>query len=126
MIVPEGILCTKSHEYVIQEGDICTIGITDYAVEQLGDIVFVELPEVGTSFDKGETFGAIESVKAASEVYMPISGEIVEINEPLLVKPELVNTDTYSEGWLIKVKASSLEKDLSDALEYEDYKSEVE
>jgi len=126
MIVPEGILCTKSHEYVIHEGDICTIGITDYAVEQLGDIVFVELPEVGTSFEKGEPFGAIESVKAASEVYMPMTGEIVEINEPLLLKPEIINNDTYSEGWLIKVKASSLDKDLADALEYEDYKSEVE
>jgi glycine cleavage system H protein len=126
MIVPVGILCTKSHEYVIHEGDICTVGITDYAVEQLGDIVFVELPEVGTSFDKGESFGAIESVKAASEVYMPVSGEIIEINEPLIEKPEMVNNDTYAEGWLIKVKATSLDADLADALEYEDYKSEVE
>ncbi len=126
MIVPEGILCTKTHEYVMHEGDICTIGITDYAVEQLGDIVFVELPEVGTSFDKGESFGAIESVKAASEVYMPVSGEIIEINEPLIEKPEMINNDTYSEGWLIKVKTESLDVDLADALEYEDYKSEVE
>lgn len=126
MIVPEGILCTKSHEYVVHDGDICTIGITDYAVEQLGDIVFVELPEIGSSFEKGESFGAIESVKAASEVYMPVSGEVIEVNEPLLEKPELVNNDTYSEGWLIKVKASSLDADLADALEYEDYKAEVE
>lgn len=126
MNAPEGILCTKTHEYVIQEDDICTIGITDYAVEQLGDIVFVELPEVGTTFEKGESFGAIESVKAASEVYMPIGGEVVEINEILLEKPELVNEDCYEQGWLIKVKASSLDKDLADALEYEDYKAEVE
>jgi glycine cleavage system H protein len=126
MIVPEGILCTKTHEYVINEGDICTIGITDYAVEQLGDIVFVELPEIGTSFDKGESFGAIESVKAASEVYMPVSGEVIEINEPLLEKPEMINNDTYAEGWLIKVKSKSLDVDLADALEYEDYKLEVE
>lgn len=126
MNAPEGILCTKTHEYVIQEDDICTVGITDYAVEQLGDIVFVELPEVGTTFEKGESFGAIESVKAASEVYMPIGGEIVEINEILLKQPELVNEDCYEQGWLIKVKASSLEKDLIDALEYEDYKTEVE
>lgn len=126
MNVPEGILCTKSHEYIIQEADICLVGITDYAVEQLGDIVFVELPEVGSSFDKGESFGAIESVKAASEVYMPISGEIVEINEALLEKPELINNDTYADGWLIKVKPSSLDEDLADALEYEDYQAEVE
>ena len=126
MIVPEGILCTKTHEYVINEGNICTIGITDYAVEQLGDIVFVELPEVGTSFEKGESFGAIESVKAASEVYMPVSGEVIEINEPLLEKPEIINNATYSEGWLVKVKSKSSEIDLADALEYEDYKLEVE
>lgn len=126
MNAPEGILCTKSHEYVIHEGDICTVGITDYAVEQLGDIVFVELPEVGTTFEKGESFGAIESVKAASEVYAPISGEVVEINEILIEKPELVNEDCYEQGWLIKIKASSLDEDLIDALEYEDYKAEVE
>lgn len=126
MNVPEGILCTKSHEYIIQEDNICTVGITDYAVEQLGDIVFVELPEVGTSFDKGESFGAIESVKAASEVYMPISGEITAINEALLEKPELINNDTYADGWLIKVAPSSLDEDLADALEYEDYQAEVE
>lgn len=126
MNVPEGILCTKTHEYVLHEGDICTVGITDYAVEQLGDIVFVELPEVGASFEKGESFGAIESVKAASEVYSPVAGEVVEINETLLEKPELINEDSYSEGWLIKIKASSLDVDLADALEYEDYRAEVE
>jgi glycine cleavage system H protein len=126
MNVPEGILCTKSHEYVIQENNICVVGITDYAVEQLGDIVFVELPEVGTTYEKGESFGAIESVKAASEVYMPVSGEVVEINEALLEKPELINNDTYSDGWLIKVKPSSLDADLADALEYEDYQAELE
>lgn len=126
MNAPEGILCTKTHEYVLHEGDICTTGITDYAVEQLGDIVFVELPEVGAVFEKGESFGAIESVKAASEVYMPVSGEIIEINEVLLEKPELVNEDCYAEGWLIKIKASSLDEDLLDALEYEDYRAEVE
>jgi glycine cleavage system H protein len=126
MNVPEGILCTKSLEYIIQEDNICTVGITDYAVEQLGDIVFVELPEDGTSCDKGESFGAIASVKAASEVYMPISGEITAINEALLEKPELINNDTYADGWLIKVAPASLDEDLADALEYEDYQAEVE
>jgi len=126
MNVPEGILCTKTHEYILHDGDICKVGITDYAVEQLGDIVFVELPEIGSSFEKGESFGAIESVKAASEVYAPIAGEVIEINEALLEKPELINEDAYSEGWLIKIKASSLDIDLADALEYEDYRAEVE
>lgn len=126
MNVPEGILCTKTHEYILHDGDICTIGITDYAVEQLGDIVFVELPEVGSTFEKEESFGAIESVKAASEIYMPVSGEIIEINETLIEKPEIINEDTYGEGWLIKVKASSLDEDIVDALDYEDYKAEVE
>ena len=102
------------------------VGITDYAVEQLGDIVFVELPEVGTELEKKEVFATIESVKAASEVYMPVSGKIVEINERLLNEPELINSDWYEEGWLIKVEPASLESDLEDAMEYEDYISDVE
>ena len=76
---PEGILCSKSHEWVLDDGNLCTIGLTDYAVEQLGDIVFVELPEVDSEFAKGEVFATIESVKAASEIYMPVSGKVVEI-----------------------------------------------
>ena len=126
MGAPEGILCTKTHEYVYEKDGGYSIGITDYAVEQLGDIVFVELPEVGTELEKKEVFATIESVKAASEVYMPVSGKIVEINERLLNEPELINSDCYEEGWLIKVEPTSLESDLEDAMEYEDYISDVE
>ncbi|HIZ28216.1 MAG TPA: glycine cleavage system protein GcvH [Candidatus Adamsella sp.] len=126
MGAPEGILCTKTHEYVYEKDGSYLVGITDYAVEQLGDIVFVELPEVGTELEKKEVFATIESVKAASEVYMPVSGKIVEINERLLNEPELINSDCYEEGWLIKVEPSSLESDLEDAMEYEDYISDVE
>lgn len=126
MGAPEGILCTKTHEYVYEKDNSYFIGITDYAVEQLGDIVFVELPEVGTELEKKEVFATIESVKAASEVYMPVSGKIIEINERLLNEPELINSDCYEEGWLIKVEPASLESDLEDAMEYEDYISDVE
>ena len=90
----EGMLCSKTHEYLLeQDGGKYTIGLTDYAVEQLGDIVFIELPEVGSSFVKGETFATVESVKAASEIYMPIGGTITEINESIIETPELVNED---------------------------------
>lgn len=126
MGAPEGILCTKTHEYVNEKDGVCYVGLTDYAVEQLGDIVFVELPEAGTVLEKKEVLATIESVKAASEIYMPVSGEIVEINERLLNEPELINADCYEEGWLVKIKPSSLENDLQDAMEYEDYISDVE
>lgn len=122
----ENALCTKSHEYVFQENNICTIGITDYAVEQLGDIVFVELPEVGDSLEKGDTLGTIESVKAASEIYSPVSGEVVEVNEVLTDAPETINEDTFNAGWLVKVQATNAEADLADAMNYEAYKKEVE
>lgn len=115
------IYCMKSHEYVLVEADTAKIGITDYAVEQLGDIVFVELPEVGSSFIKGEVFGTIESVKAASELYMPLSGKVVAINESLLTEPELVNQDSFEAGWLIKVQDFA-EDELNDAMTYEEYK----
>ena len=125
MSVPDGILCTKSHEYILEEeGNPYKIGITEYAAEQLGDIVFVELPEVDTEFQKGEIFGTIESVKAASELYMPVSGKIVEINEELINKPELINSDTYEKGWLIKVELED-KGELDEAMEYDDYIAEV-
>jgi len=95
---------TKDHEWAKLAGDIVTIGLSDYAQDQLGEIVFVELPEVGDSFSKGDEFGSVESVKAVSEVYIPISGEVVEINEALEDAPELVNEDCYEGGWVIKVK----------------------
>lgn len=127
MSIIENILCSKTHEYLLKnEDDTYTIGLTDYAVEQLGDIVFLELPETGTSFVKGETFAAVESVKAASEIYMPIGGEVIEVNETLVETPELLNEDVYENGWLIKVKATGDISEQNDLLEYEDYKEEVQ
>jgi len=96
----------KSHEWARKEGDLFVIGITDHAQSTLSDIVYVELPEVGDEVTKEQTFGVVESVKAASDVYAPISGEVVEINESLEDTPETVNSDAFGEGWLIKVKAS--------------------
>ena len=122
---PEGILCSKSHECVLDDGNLCTIGLTDYAVEQLGDIVFVELPEVDSEFAKGEVFATIESVKAASEIYMPVSGKVVEINEELINAPELINENVWEKGWLIKVKSDTLSEDTLGLMEYEDYREEV-
>ena len=104
-----------------------TIGLTDYAVEQLGDIVFLELPEVDTEYKKGETFATIESVKAASEIYMPISGKIIEINEEAVDSPEILNEDSYEKGWLVKIEATGdAANEQNDLLEYEDYKEELE
>lgn len=125
---PEGIFCTKSHEYALKEENVYKIGITDHAVEQLGDIVFVELPETGASFQKGEVFGTIESVKAASELYMPLGGTVVAVNEDLSGEPELINNSTYEKGWLIKIETNeaNAEKDLKDAMEYEDYINDIE
>lgn len=125
MNVPEGILCSKSHEYVLEEKGVYVIGLTDYAVEQLGDIVFVELPDVGSSFTKGEVFGTVESVKAASEIYMPVGGKVVEINEALLDNPQLLNESSYEKGWLMKIEADGFAGDSGDLLEYEDYKEEI-
>jgi len=106
--LPEDVKYTKDHEWAKLSGDIVTIGINDYAQDQLGEIVFVELPEVEDTFSEGDEFGSVESVKAVSEIYIPISGEIVEINEDLEDAPELVNESCYEGGWLIKVKPSDL------------------
>jgi len=127
MGITEKILCSSTHEYLLDnENDTYTIGLTDYAVEQLGDIVFLELPEVGTEYKKGESFAAIESVKAASEIYMPISGKIIEINEPLVETPEELNQDVYENGWLVKVEATGdAAAEMTDLMEYEDYKESV-
>lgn len=125
MMVPEGILCAKSHEYMLEGNGLFTIGLTDYAVEQLGDIVFIELPEVGTQFIKGEVFATVESVKAASEIYMPIGGTIAEVNEKVAESPETLNNSPFEEGWLIKVTSETAHADSGDLLEYEDYMDEI-
>jgi len=127
MSITEKILCTKTHEYILKNDDSTyTVGLTDYAVEQLGDIVFLELPENGVSFSKGDSFAAIESVKAASEIYMPISGEVIDVNTALVEAPETLNEDVYENGWLIKIKATRDASEQDDLLEYSDYKEEVE
>ena len=105
---PEDVKYTKDHEWAKVDGDTVTIGLSDYAQDQLGEIVFVELPEEGDSFDQGDEFGSVESVKAVSEIYLPIGGEIVAINEDLEDAPELVNNDCYAGGWLVKVKAADM------------------
>ena len=127
MNIPDNILCSKSHEFLQDNGDnTYTVGLTDYAIEQLGDIVFLELPEVGDEFSKGDTFATVESVKAASEIYMPISGKVTEINETLVDAPEMLNEDSYEKGWLVKIEATGDESEQNDLMEYEDYKEEVE
>ena len=120
------MFCTKSHEYVVKDGNNYVVGLTDYAIEQLGDIVFLELPSAGDSFEKGETFANIESVKAASEIYMPISGKIVEVNEELVDAPEKLNEDCYEDGWLVKIESTAPESEFDDLLTYDDYKSELD
>ena len=102
--LPEDLNYAEDHEWVLRDGDTVKIGISDYAQDQLGDIVFVELPEVGVVFNKGDEFGTVESVKAVSELYIPISGEITGINKSLEDSPELVNTDPYKNGWMVQVK----------------------
>ncbi|MEQ8440478.1 MAG: glycine cleavage system protein GcvH [Alphaproteobacteria bacterium] len=110
---------SEEHEWVDVDGDVATVGITDHAQEQLGDIVFVELPDVGAEFGKDDETGVVESVKAASEVYAPVGGEIVEVNEALNDNPALVNEDAEGDGWFFKIK-------LSDASELDDLMSEKE
>jgi glycine cleavage system H protein len=100
----------ESHEWVRQEGELIVCGISDHAQESLSDVVYVEFPEVGDSFSQGETFGVVESVKAASDLYMPMGGEIVAVNEALEDEPELVNSDPYGAGWMIKFKPAALEE----------------
>ncbi|MCA1795721.1 MAG: glycine cleavage system protein GcvH [Desulfotignum sp.] len=104
--LPEDVKYTKDHEWAKLEQDTVTIGINDYAQDQLGEIVFVELPEVGDSFAAEDEFGSVESVKAVSEMYMPIAGEVLAVNENLEDAPELVNEDCYQGGWIIKIKSS--------------------
>jgi glycine cleavage system H protein len=105
---PSDVKYTDDHEWAKVEGDLVCVGISDYAQDQLGEIVFVEMPETGDTFGQGDEFGSVESVKAVSEIYLPIAGEIVEINAELEDAPELVNTDCYDKGWLVKIKPDDL------------------
>jgi glycine cleavage system H protein len=123
MTTPEDSRYAKSHEYVHVEGEVGTIGITEYAQKELGDVVFVELPQVGSQLEAGDELGSIESVKAVSELFSPVSGEVVEVNDLLTEKPELVNTDPYGDGWMVRVKLSDATEvdELMSAEEYEEY-----
>ena len=121
--VPEELQYSKDHEWVKVDGSVGTIGITDHAQNSLGDVVYVELPKVGETFAAHEAFGSVESVKAVSEIFTPVSGEVVEVNDSLQDEPEKVNSDPYGEGWMIRVRMSnSGEVDsLLSAAEYEDF-----
>ncbi len=104
--IPDDLQYTKTHEWIRIEGDEATIGVTDYAQHSLGDVVFTELPEVGASYDAEDRFGTIESVKAASEIYLPVAGTVIAVNSDLDAEPELINEDSYGDGWLIKIKVT--------------------
>lgn len=125
MSLTEGILCSKTHEYILEKDNYYIVGLTDYAIEQLGDIVFLELPDVGAEFVKGEVFATIESVKAASEIYMPIAGKIIAVNEAVVDNPELLNESPYEKGWLVKIESDTAAIDSVDLLEYNDYREEI-
>jgi glycine cleavage system H protein len=123
--VPEELQYTRSHEWVRREGETATVGITDHAQDELGDVVFVELPEVGAAFDAGDSFGVVESVKAVSDLYAPVGGEVVEVNGALEDAPEKINEDPYGDGWILKLRASG-EGDLLSAQEYEQFLEQEE
>jgi glycine cleavage system H protein len=123
MTYPENLHYTKEHEWVRVEGDTGVIGITDHAQKELGDIVYVDLPKVGATAEKGKTVGSVESVKAVSDFYAPVSGEVIEVNEALATAPEKLNEDPHGEAWLVKIKLSDPEeiKQLLNAADYQTY-----
>ena len=126
-MAPANLRYTKDHEWVKVDGDVATIGVTDFAANQLGDVVFVDLPSAGKSVEQFATFGVVESVKAVSDLYAPLSGEVVEVNTDLGGKPELVNSDPFGDGWMIKVKVSDKAQvdGLLDAAAYDRLTSEA-
>lgn len=124
MNFPEGIKYTQEHEWVRLEGDVATVGITDFAQGELGDIVFVEVETVGESLAENEVFGTVEAVKTVSDLYLPIAGEVLEVNEKLADEPELINNDPFGEGWIIKLKVENL-ADVEKLMDADTYKSSV-
>ncbi|SNS97587.1 glycine cleavage system H protein [Ekhidna lutea] len=122
MNIPSDLQYTKDHEWVKIDGDVATVGVTDFAQGELGDIVYVEIETEGESLDTGEVFGTVEAVKTVSDLFMPLSGEVIEINEALESNPEVVNSDPYGDGWMIKIKISDKGDHLISA---EEYKAEV-
>jgi len=124
MNIPSDLYYTKEHEWILVEDDIATIGITDYAQQELGDVVYVELPEEGQTLEAEDEFGSVESVKAVSEIYAPISGEVTEVNSDLEDTPELVNEDPYGDAWMIRIRMSD-ESQLDDLLTAEQYQEYI-
>ncbi len=124
MNFPEGIKYTEEHEWVSLDGDVATIGITDFAQSELGDIVFVEVETVGESLGKNEVFGTVEAVKTVSDLYLPVSGEVLEVNERLADEPELINNDPFGEGWIIRLKVDNV-ADLEALMDADAYKDSV-
>lgn len=125
MEFPSNLLYTEHDEWVRVEGDEVVTGITDYAQDQLSDVVYVELPEVGDTFDKGEPFGTVESVKAASDVFMPVTGEITAVNEELEDSPEIVNEDPYGKGWFVRIKVGD-KSNLDDLMHADAYQAQLD
>ena len=125
MELPEDLRYTREHEWISLQGEVATVGITDHAQEQLGDVVYVELPGVGDAVAKTEAFGVVESTKAVSDVYAPVSGEVVEVNDDLTDNPELVNEDPYGDGWLVKIRVSDA-SELGDLLSADEYRAFLE
>lgn len=123
---PEKLRYTKEHEWILVEGKKGVVGITEYAQHSLGDVVFVELPEVGRKLKIGEAFGVVESVKAVSDIYSPCSGIVKAVNESLLDSPEVLNQDPYGEGWLIEIEVEELDSELLNSAEYADFVAEEE
>ncbi|MDD4952075.1 MAG: glycine cleavage system protein GcvH [Desulfovibrionaceae bacterium] len=115
---PNDLLYTKTHEWARVEGETATMGVTWFAQEQLGDLTFVELPEIGRSVTPGEEIGSVESVKAASEIYSPVAGEVIEVNQDLENAPELVNQDPYGRGWMVRIRLSARPEGLLEASAY--------
>lgn len=124
--MPDDVLVAETHEYVrLMDDDRARVGISEFAASQLGDIVFVELPEIGQSFDQGESFGSIESVKAQSDLYMPVSGEIIAVNSQLSEEPEMVNDDPYNGGWMLEILISKADE-LKSLMDPQTYQKTVE
>ncbi|MEQ9188227.1 MAG: glycine cleavage system protein GcvH [Cryomorphaceae bacterium] len=124
MNIPTDLKYTKDHEWVRVEGDTAIIGVTDYAQGELGDVVYIEIESEGESLDQEEVFGTVEAVKTVSDLFMPLAGEVIEVNAALTDAPETVNSDPYGEGWMIKVKMSDTSQ-VEDLLSAEDYKAEI-
>lgn len=125
MEFPEDLKYTREHEWVSIDGSVATIGITDHAQEQLGDVVFVELPTVGDRVEKADAFGVVESTKAVSDVYAPLSGEVAEVNDDLPDNPELINEDPYGDGWMVKITLGD-KADLEDLMTADEYRKFIE